>query len=1119
MINFLQSKLRYKILFFLIVLTTLSAFTTLYIVTDNIKKSNIKATKKSLAMLNQAIFQNIRTAMKSGDLEQISVVENQSRSIDGVKKLFVAKSPELITLFQSNETFTKDKAILEAFNTKETAVIEYNDPTHDLRMIKPMIATSECLECHVNQKVGDVIGVFDLTFSLEDSDAELKSTLLYTFIVFLILGLITLYTIFIALKRSTRPIEDLEDGIKRLVEDEGHSEIVVNSSDEIGNVARYFNLYIQKIQDGIKEDSLLLEEAQKIIENVKHGIYDKTLQTNTSNIYLQKFKTSVNEMIITTNSHLLTINDVLEQYSGYNYNREVELSDIDHSCIVAHLVENINKVRVSIITQNSYVDRYVISSRTDLGGRITYASQAFCDISGYTQEELLGKPHNIVRHEDMPKATFKNFWETIQSGNIWQGEVKNKKKNGEAYWAFSTVGPTFDGNGELIGYTSTRQDITQQKYAEQLTTKVTNILDNANDGFLTFNKHYEIQDGYSKRAAEILAQYELTNKNITKVLFENDLSKAEIFNYGIDLILETNDKEQQELLISLLPNEHTINDISFSIAYKIINENEFMLILEDITQRKCLEKTIAYENKIQKMIVVIATRKFEFLELKHDFESFLNTLDERINFENSFENNLLEVTQALHTFKGLFAQEELVNITEEIHNFESRILERTKNNTLDNKQLHYMLTNNRLKKALHKDLDFIAEVLGDDFLETNNMLTINQTNFKKFEDEMINTLDKNHINKNDFKSLVNDFLNLNQRSLKNMLKMYPKMVKNMSKNLNKEMNDIEIVGDPNILVQGNFNEFIKSLVHIFRNMIDHGIEDPCDRIAIGKEMQGTIKCSFKLIENGEKIELKISDNGRGIDAQKIAQKALEKNLITQEEFDTLTYDEKLQLIFKENISTKEETSLMSGRGIGLNVVKHELEKIDGTVTISSHEGIGTKFVFELPSKIDYIEYEQNQQEEFSNTITEMTKNYLQNNLNLTMKDISDEENFIFYKHYSLLKFSGDQEILSLISCEDTFLKRMIYLYLDDGELTDELFTLYAPGTMDETLNTILGHSIPYLPSEYKDLTLSPPLSIDKDILEMLLMNNENIIKKYATPAGNFYSATIFLNKMTNLLGN
>ncbi len=1119
MIEFITSKLRYKIMFFMIALMAISTFITMYIITDNIKKSNYKATQKSLAMLNQSIFQNIRTAMQTGNSNQIQTVENQSRKIDGVKNLFVAKSPALIELFSLNEKFTEDKDILKAFSSKQTIIIESEEPTHDMRMIQPMIASQVCLECHVNQKEGDVVGVIDLTFSLEDADKELYSTIVNVLLAFGILGLITLYSIFIALKKSTEPIEKLEEGIRVLTENEEHNTIDVDSSDEIGKVANYFNLYIEKIKSAIDKDTILLDEAQIIIENVRHGIYDGTITSTTSNKSLEKFKASVNEMIETTNIHLVNINNVLKQYSGYDYSNEVILAEIANDCVIAHLVKNINNVRDSILSQNSYVDKYVILSRTDLFGKITYASEAFCDISGYTNDELVGKPHNIVRHPDMPKEAFEDLWNTIKAGKIWQGEVKNRKKNGDGYWTFSTVGPSFDANRELIGYTSTRQDITQQKLAEELTTQVTNILDNANDGFLTFDRSLCIQAGYSKRSLEILSVNKLDNENIAYALFRNDLEKSETFEYGINLLLDTDDKEQQELLVSLLPNENKINGISFLIHYKIISNNEFMVILEDVTKRKDLEKAIEYENKIQKMIVVIATRKFEFLELKNDFEFFLNTIDERVDFYAPFEDNILKITQILHTFKGLFAQEELVNITEEIHNFESLVIEKTKNNTLDNKQLHYMLTNNKLRKALEKDLDFIAEILGDDFLETSDIITINQTSFRTFENEMLTTLDKNHINKNDFKTLVNDFMNLNQRSLKNMLKMYPKMVKNMAKNLNKEIEYMEIVGDPNILVQGNFNEFIKSLVHVFRNMIDHGIEDPCDRIAMGKEMQGTIKCSFKMMDGGDKIELKISDNGKGIDAHKIAKVAFEKNLITQDELDNLSHDEKLQLIFKENISTKEETSLMSGRGIGLNVVKHELDKIDGTVRIASHEGIGTKFIFELPSKLDYIEYEHNQEEEFSNCIEEVTKNYFQNNLNLSIKDISKVEDFILYNQYSIIKFGGSQEIFSIISCEDSFLKRIIHLYLEDGELTEELFNLYGAGTMDETHNTILGHTIPYLPYEYKDLVLSPPLNLGKEILEMMFSNNGNIVKKYSTPAGEFYMGTIFINKISYLLGD
>ena len=112
------------------------------------------------------------------------------------------------------------------------------------------------------------------------------------------------------------------------------------------------------------------------------------------------------------------------------------------------------------------VDEHVIMSKTNLKGVITYISKAFCEISGYTQNELLGKPHNTVRHPDMPSRVFENMWKTISKKEIWKGEVKNLRKNGESYWVYATISPEYDYNGEHIGYISIRKDIAIQKEIE-----------------------------------------------------------------------------------------------------------------------------------------------------------------------------------------------------------------------------------------------------------------------------------------------------------------------------------------------------------------------------------------------------------------------------------------------------------------------------------------------------------------------------------------------------------------------------------------------------------------------------------------------------------------------------
>jgi aerotaxis receptor len=90
----------------------------------------------------------------------------------------------------------------------------------------------------------------------------------------------------------------------------------------------------------------------------------------------------------------------------------------------------------------------MIVSETDLKGNIIYANEDFCKIAGYTKDELIGQPHNLVRHADMPKVAFADLWNTIQQNKIWKGIVKNKTKNGDFYWVNATAYKVTKQNGE-----------------------------------------------------------------------------------------------------------------------------------------------------------------------------------------------------------------------------------------------------------------------------------------------------------------------------------------------------------------------------------------------------------------------------------------------------------------------------------------------------------------------------------------------------------------------------------------------------------------------------------------------------------------------------------------------
>jgi len=144
-----------------------------------------------------------------------------------------------------------------------------------------------------------------------------------------------------------------------------------------------------------------------------------------------------------------------------------------HGRITGHfgVQRDVTKARDNALELAKYVeivDKNVITSQTNLEGEIIYASQAFCDISGYTKEELVGENHNIIRHDDMTTSIFDEMWQTITKDEIWHGEIKNRKKDGGHYWVDTYIYPMFDRSNNKSGYMAVRQDITNKKIIEAI---------------------------------------------------------------------------------------------------------------------------------------------------------------------------------------------------------------------------------------------------------------------------------------------------------------------------------------------------------------------------------------------------------------------------------------------------------------------------------------------------------------------------------------------------------------------------------------------------------------------------------------------------------------------------
>lgn len=134
--------------------------------------------------------------------------------------------------------------------------------------------------------------------------------------------------------------------------------------------------------------------------------------------------------------------------------------------------KQIEKDRNEILSREKIINEYLIYSETDLNGIITKVSKSFCELSEYTQDELIGNSHSLVRHPDMPKELFEDLWKTIKNNKTWNGEIKNKTKNGHYYWVQATVSQKYDLNGNHVGYISLRQEITAKKNHEEQEKKI-----------------------------------------------------------------------------------------------------------------------------------------------------------------------------------------------------------------------------------------------------------------------------------------------------------------------------------------------------------------------------------------------------------------------------------------------------------------------------------------------------------------------------------------------------------------------------------------------------------------------------------------------------------------------
>ncbi len=253
-----------------------------------------------------------------------------------------------------------------------------------------------------------------------------------------------------------------------------------------------------------------------------------------------------------------------------------------------------------------------------------------------------------------------------------------------------------------------------------------------------------------------------------------------------------------------------------------------------------------------------------------------------------------------------------------------------------------------------KRLDHLMNLIGELVLAKNRLIKINDDVEERYEgegflEELNQVVSIVSLVTTDLQIAV---MKTRMLPIGKVFNKFPRMIRDLSRELNKKI-ELEIFGEDTELDKSIVEEVGDPLVHIIRNSCDHGIEIPEIRAEQGKSETGTIK--LKAYNEGNQIVIQIDDDGKGLDVEQLKKKSLEKGIITQKEADNMSDKEAFALIFKPGFSMAAKVTNVSGRGVGMDVVKTNIEKLNGIIDIDSELGVGTSMKLKIPLTLAIIQ--------------------------------------------------------------------------------------------------------------------------------------------------------------------
>ena len=475
------------------------------------------------------------------------------------------------------------------------------------------------------------------------------------------------------------------------------------------------------------------------------------------------------------------------------------------------------------------------------------------------------------------------------------------------------------------------------------------LLDNSGQGFLSFGADLVVHSECS-RACEAMLGLSPVGQAAPEALYE-DAAHADLLRSVAAKLWAEENEWKRELMLSLLPGDIRREDRALKAEYKLLENDDVMVVLTDVTDEKRLEDKVRSERQRLEMVVAAVTESRDFFDTVEDFRSF-TLFDLPAVLQSVADSQVIVKTiyREIHTFKGLLNQFSFVHTPQALHDLESRLGQlRERGGTLRRAEIADLVQSMPYQTLLDADLRVIRDVLGDGFLENNDRRTLSAAQAFLLERLASRLLAGEVVDTGapEVRDLLQDLVSLRKVPLKGALTAFDRLIRQTAKRLDKEVRPVVVTGDDVRIEADAYRPFLRSLVHVFRNAVVHGIEDPDSRLAAGKDEAGTILCSVETMAGG--FRLGIKDDGAGIDLEALRQRTFTTGYGYFHCGPELSDEELLEMVFEDYISTRSDLTDLAGRGVGLASVRNVVKNLGGTVEVRAELGRGAEFLFSLPA--------------------------------------------------------------------------------------------------------------------------------------------------------------------------